>query len=331
MRFAMWNIVLTFIFLLLPISSVDAAEEMEQRIDKLERKAEHHEQLLDGYQKLLEESKSFRENLQQQTQQFQTSIQIQLESLYQTVGVLLTTFMIVLGGLQVYFLYSMGQSRKEAQETMQEIKKKAEKKLQQQKQEFEEEYDKKVKKMMRSSERKLQKVIDQKYDEQLHKILNEEQNIQSIKQIVQKELSYTSARVCFICHTEQEQERLQEKEIPVLREFGLKNKIYTFVYDQHKEQIEEMVKKGEMDVLIYSCEKLERNQKIDHTLMNLINLLKSLGCRVPLLIYTYQRGSQLQDEMEKINEYFYYAIANFPAALLGHLLSLAYAFNRDSS
>lgn len=308
---------------MIPISIVEAAETPEQRMEKLERQMTNQEQLLEGYQKLLEESKNFREDLQQQTQLLQTNVQIQLDSLYQTVSVLLTIFTIVLGGLQVYFIYSLGQSRKEVKETIQEMKKETREKIREQQEKLEEEQAKDMK--------KIQEEIDQQFKEQLYRVLNEDKSVEAIQQIVQKELSYTSARICVVSLTKQGKNRLQDREIPLIKQAGIKEDIMVYTFEQNKEQIQKKIEDGEIDVLIYYCEPLEEKEKKDQSLFELVEMVKDSKRDIPLITYTYEGRDKLEDDdKNKANELIH-TPANFPSTLLQALLSLAYVFNHKTS
>ncbi len=328
MRPAKWYIFLILILLWITPSIADA-ETAEQRIEKLEKQAENQGQLMDGYQKLLEESKNFREHLQQQFQQSLSDIQTKSDSMNQTFNTAIALLSVLIIAVQFFLAIVIGVSRTEVRQTIKRMKRKAEVKLQEQQQKIQSDYEEKSKQMIQKSEKKLRDAINENYDELLQRLIHEDKNREAIQQIVQNELSYVSARICFISHSEDEMERIKKKEAQLLTDFGIKEEILSYVFFQKQEVIMDMLKNGEIDVLIYSCEKIEDGQ-IDNTFIDLVEMLEQLGCQVPLLIYTYQRESSLKGELTKLKGYFNYAIANFPATLLGNLISLAYMFNRNT-
>lgn len=59
-----------------------------------------------------------------------------------------------------------------------------------------------------------------------------------------------------------------QDEIPLMKRFGIKEKITAFSFDL--ERIEEKLKNGEIDVLIYSCEEVKEGET-DKILLQLVN------------------------------------------------------------
>lgn len=305
-------IVLVLIFsFLLPVSIVNA-QTPEQRIEKLEQQVEKQDLLIDGYQKLLEESKNFREGVHQQVEEF-----------YSEINCILAAIAIALVVFQIFIFLMFGQSRRELKAIIDEKQKEVDKML--------EKMENEVKEKLEEQRNKLEDLIEKKYEDLLLKVLKDNKSVKAIKQIVRNELSYTNAKIGFISRSEEETKRLEKEETQLLQDFGVKEEILTFTFEKNREEIEKRIEQGEIDVLIYSCEKLESNKDKDNTLIDLVNLLKELNCRIPIIIYTYQRGSQVVAELEDIKGYFNYAFANFPATLLSNLLSLAYVFNRNTS
>lgn len=303
-------IVLVLIFsFLLPVSIVNA-QTPEQRIEKLEQQVEKQDLLIDGYQKLLEESKNFREGVHQQVESF-----LQIE------GIVVTIFMVIVS----IIMYFIGQNQKETKEIFREMKEEAKKNLEKIRKKLEEEHEEEVRKIMIDSEGKLQNEIDKRYNEQLYKVLREKRNVEAIEQIVQNELSFVSSRVYLTCKTSEELDRLKKIEIPIMSEYGIKNITYSVF---NKKEFEEEVKQKNIDLIIYSCEPVEKGQE-DETLLQLVQFLIEQEAKIPLVVYTYQRH-RLEQEMNNISKYPYINFSNFPATLLGNLYSLSYAFTREN-
>lgn len=312
-------IVLVLIFsFLLPVSIVNA-QTPEQRIEKLEQQVEKQDLLIDGYQKLLEESKNFREGVHQQ-----------VDSTFQNFNTSLTALSVLLGVVQLLFILFVGVNWIGVKRTINKMKKEAEIQFQKQKQEIQKDYEEKVNQMLKESELKLRGVINQNYKELLHQLINDDENIEAIEQIVQNELSYTSSRIGVISRSQQGIEKLQEKEIPLIEQSGIKKKISLLTFENNHKEIKEKIKEGELDVIIYYCEKLQAGEEKDQFLLDLVDLVTKSKRKISLITYTYQ-GRWLEDEEKaKANELIHTS-ANFPVTLLSHLLSLAYVFNRNTS
>jgi|GEM_PF-6760469 len=317
------------LLVLLPTAAIHAAESPEQRLEKLEKQTEQHEQLLDGYQKLLEESKNFRENLQQQVQQVYSDVQTKSESMSLTFNITLTILSVLIITVQIYLAIVVGLSRKEVKQVGLEMKERAEKELQKQQKALQAVYEQRVKQMVEESKQKLQESINKEYDKLLQQLVEEDKYQKAIQRIIQRELSYTTARVCVVSKTDKEMERLQEFEIPLIRRFGLKEEIQSYSFESNPAEIEDNINNGEVDILIYSCEQLAKEKDKDEFLIRLADLLLQSKRDISLITYTSQRRLT-KEEIEKTSKLIHTS-ANFPATLLSQLLSLAYVYSRDTS
>ncbi|MBS7530233.1 hypothetical protein IC619_006970 [Hazenella sp. IB182353] len=172
----------------------------------------------------------------------------------------------------------------------------------------------------------------------------------TLEQIINKERAFVNTRIMVI-GSERENERMKIEELPSVYKRGIGEDQVIFLntnISEFRRHLSDRLQMSDYDIIIYSyareCQlkphdnkncKDQGDKKCKDIEENIVkSVAKELLAQkknIPLLIYTYKDFANFINKNDQmiVEEYLWTTYANYPATLVGHLFTLAHAFNRE--
>ncbi|MFC7441973.1 hypothetical protein [Laceyella putida] len=291
----------------------NATSQAPKSLEELSKQLTSLEEQNEVYQALQEEIKNYREYLQGEMSAFREGVQKEREELKNTftIFISLITLMFTVGGVILYF--TLGQSRNDIDKRLDEIRTWKENQLKQALREAEKDFSQRIGQIHQQAEDQFKGLVSQE-------VADIKQRITALHQMINNEMVFTSTRILVIA-TEDEITRMQQHEFKTIRDRGI-TQVHFMTFDQA--QLERKLNAEECDILIY------RYLNRDETpfAAPIADLLRTGKHEIPFIVYNYQGSFLDQSEKQQVETYLWSIMANYPVSLVGHLFSLAYAFNQ---